>query len=593
MKSTLYQILFPFIIVLIFTQLVILPSQGNEDIFSKFESDIENIRISENIPSIQASIIIDNKHVWTGQFGNGTKNTSYMIGSVQKIFTSTSILQLYEQRKIHSLDDDINHYLPFEIYNPLNKQLPITFRMLLSHRSGMTDELPYQFFWDTDGAFSPAYRPQYDSNILSMTIEKYLRSTLEENGSYYYRTNWAYEPDTQYLYSPSGYSLLTYLIEQISGLNVDEYMSKYIFEPLDMNHTGLISTEEQATPYTFISGRIEELPIWTGKYMVRSTCEDMSKLMVVLMNGGGNQEYTLLTKTSIDIIKRSNLDMRKTIVFPFTNPLDFRMQMDGYGLGWIRYSTGVEGHGGSVPGFLTYFLSKDGRSGKNGIVLMMNLNAILGKENDNTKINEVLSNIRNILMIEADMISSEVFIFNFLQNTGFSLFLIALLSISNFMIWRKTDYRQSYKEILFKIGWFFPLIILVIISLKTINGSNLMLNTIGVVLAITSQFFVILPMYSLKKYGQIPKGKNYMNTNIVVKEGIFRLMRHPQYTGLIILAVSTIFIIQTMISIFFGIISILFLIQLIYTEEKELLKRFGNDYVDYQNKTPLFLIKRK
>jgi CubicO group peptidase (beta-lactamase class C family)/protein-S-isoprenylcysteine O-methyltransferase Ste14 len=585
--------LFLSIIILILAQFLILPSQSNEYIFSELENDIENIRISENIPSIQASIIIDNKHIWTGQFGNGTINTSYMIGSVQKIFTSTSILQLYEQGKIHSLDDDINRYLPFEINNPLNKQKPITFRMLLSHRSGMTDELPYQFFWDTDGTFSPKYRPQYDSNILSMSLEQYLGATLEENGSYYSSTNWAYEPDTQVLYSPSGYVLLTYLIEQISGLNVDEYMSTFIFEPLDMNHTGLIPTDEQATPYTLISDKIEELPIWTGKYMVRSTCEDMAKFMIVLMNKGAYQDYSLLTESSIELIKSSNSDMRKTIVFPFTNPLDFRMQMDGYGLGWIRYSAGIEGHGGSVPGFLTYFLSKDDISGKNGIVLMMNLNAILGDENDNIRINEVLSRIRNILLIEAELISSEVLIFNFFQNTGFSFFLIALLIISNLVIWRKTDNRPSNNESLFKIGWFFPLITLVIVHIKTINDVNLMLQIIGVVLGIMSQFFVILPIYSLKKYGQIPKGKNYVNTTIVVTNGIYKIMRHPQYTGLIILAVSTIIIFQTMISVLLGICSIVFMILLIYTEEKELLKRFGNDYEDYMKNTPIFLFKRK
>jgi len=538
------------IIILIFIQIAVFPTLGNGNNPDKFESDIENIRISENIPSIQASIIIDNKHVWTGQFGNGSGNASYMIGSVQKIFTSTSILQLYEQRKIRSLDDDINLYLPFEISNPLNKEIPVTFRMLLSHRSGMTDELPYQFFWDTDGTFSPKYRPQYDSNILSMSLEQYLGATLEENGSYYSSTNWAYKPDTTVLYSPSGYVLLTYLIEQISGLSVDEYMSTFIFKPLEMEHTGLTPTEEQATPHTLISGNIEELPIWTGKYMVRSTCEDMAKFMLVMLNKGIYQNYTLLSETSIELIKSSNIDMRKTVVIPFTNPLDFRMQMDGYGLGWIRYSAGIEGHGGSVPGFQTYFLSKDGISGKNGIVLMMNLNDIFGTDNDNTKLNEAFSEIRNILMIEADVISSEVLILDFFQKTGFSLFLIALLTLSNLVISRKTDNKPSHKEVIFKVGWFFPLIILVIVSTITITGDNLMLQILGIVIAIISQFLVILPMYSLKKYGHIPEGKNYMNTTNVVTEGIYKIMRHPQYTGLIIFAISIIFIFQTMISVF-------------------------------------------
>ena len=146
---------------------------------------------------------------------------------------------------------------------------------------------------------------------------------------------------------------------------------------------------------------------------------------------------------------------------------------------------------------------------------------------------------------------------------------------------------------IFKFGWFFPLIILVIVSIRIINGDNLMLQIIGFVLAIMSQFLVFLSIYALKKYGHISKGKSYMNTTKIVNEGIYKIMRHPQYIGLIILAFSTIFIFQTMISVFLGSISVLFLILSIYAEEKELLKRFGNDYADYKNKTPLFLIKRK
>ena len=121
----------------------------------------------------------------------------------------------------------------------------------------------------------------------------------------------------------------------------------------------------------------------------------------------------------------------------------------------------------------------------------------------------------------------------------------------------------------------------------------MILQILGIVIVIISQFLVIIPMYSLKKYGHKPEGKNYMNTTKVVTEGIYKIMRHPQYTGLIILAVSIICIFQTMISVFLGSISVLLLILLVYAKEKELLKRLGNDYADYINKTPLFLIKRK
>ena len=72
---------------------------------------------------------------------------------------------------------------------------------------------------------------------------------------------------------------------------------------------------------------------------------------------------------------------------------------------------------------------KDDGSEKNGIVMMVDANSIFGDTGDRTELNEALSEICNILMIEAEMISSEILFVNFiLQLGGFLVIIIAVIT---------------------------------------------------------------------------------------------------------------------------------------------------------------------
>jgi CubicO group peptidase (beta-lactamase class C family) len=403
--------------------------------FLQIENEIEQIRANALIPSIQTSIVYDGEHVWTGQFGNESKNSTYMIGSVQKILTAIAILQLHERGDIASLDDDINDYLSFKVKNSLDESTPVTFRMLLSHTSGMAETLPYQFLWDTEGIGREYGRP-YNKEILAMTAEEYLRATLEENGAYYTAASWDNVPDGPYSYSPSGYTLLMYLIEKISGSNIADYMGDNIFAPLKMDSTGFVPGTNQATPYTYFKNEIEALPIWTGKYMVRSTSEDMVRLLIVLSNDGQYDGAQLLSPESIQLMRQSNPNYSYKSDLPLTRPEDFSLYMNGYGLGWIRYDSGIEGHGGSVPGFQTYFLLKEGEEGMNGIVMMMNLNAIFSTKEDAEYISSVFAKPRNLLLIKNEMLPNNPII-NFIATYKIPLAIIVAILIA-IMLNRKT-----------------------------------------------------------------------------------------------------------------------------------------------------------
>jgi CubicO group peptidase (beta-lactamase class C family) len=147
-------------------------SEQSSIIDSEIEKKIEEIVVGGELPSVQVAVINQNQIVWSKTFGeNSDTYYLYMNGSVQKVVDATAILQLYEKGMI-DLDADISEYIPFEISHPKYPNVPITTRMLLSHRSGL-DAVSDQFGWDTKCQFIE-YRPNCNLSTSKMSLEEYL-----------------------------------------------------------------------------------------------------------------------------------------------------------------------------------------------------------------------------------------------------------------------------------------------------------------------------------------------------------------------------------------------------------------------------------
>lgn len=539
------------------------------------EKKIEQIRIDNSIPSIQASIISNNKLKWVGQFGEGEENSSYMIGSVQKIFTSVAILQLFETGFIKSLDDDISNYMPFKIINPNNKEIPITFKMLLSHRSGMVDELPYQFLWDTEALAYPKYRTTYNGDVLSMTTEEYLYACLHENGSLYSLKNWIAPPNDRFWYSASGFVLLTYLIEKISNMTVANYMKNSIFIPLNMKNTGF-EAKNQVLPFAMINGEITELPLWTGKYMIRSTSFDMAKFMLALMNDGGFGGERILQKKSVTLMKSSNPDWSKRQSIFIFDSENFDLNTNGYGLAWDRYSAGINGHGGSVPGFQAYFLCKEDFISKNGIILLMNVNTILGTKYDREYLFSQFVKIRNLLLSETGMISPLRLTISLITSFGTAVILIIPLILINFIFWKEKEIKKSKRKLLYKISYLLSFTIYLEVGLITINKKNLNVEFLGLCTLMMGILLLMLSLITLKKQGETEILKNNMITKMMTKKGLHKYLQYAQYAGLLLLSVASILLIQNMELIGFSLLSLLFVIPILYEDKKGLSHRLEN-----------------
>ena len=179
-------------------------------------------------PGCALGVIKDGKLLYARGYGmanlehniaNGPKLV-YDIGSTSKQFAAASILLLAQQGKL-SLDDDARKHVPeLPAY-----QKPITIRHLLHHTSGLRDYLTL---------FSLA-----GMNFDDTTTEKdALDIIVRQKGL-------NFTPGDEWLYSNSGYFLLSIIIKRASGKSFAEFAKESIFDPLGMKHTLILDNHKK------------------------------------------------------------------------------------------------------------------------------------------------------------------------------------------------------------------------------------------------------------------------------------------------------------------------------------------------------------
>lgn len=153
-----------------------------------------------------------------------------------------------------------------------------------------------------------------------------------------------FKPGEKFSYSNTGYLLLCYLIEQVSGQSYEEFLHNHIFEPLEMVNTGLASEDtELAIGYSYNSFEAPyvnpSLAYSAGGLF--STIEDMYRW-----------DQSFYTEK---LVPQALLDQMFTAFIP-TPYLPVAPSYDdvSYGYGWFvgnYLEHRVAGHGGTYSGF--------------------------------------------------------------------------------------------------------------------------------------------------------------------------------------------------------------------------------------------------
>jgi len=213
---------------------------------------VDNDFKSNNVFGACYAVIQDGETIYKKYFGYAQldknpidKNTLFRLASMTKPVTAIAILMLVD-RGLLSLDDEITKFIP-EYKNVRITSLEdgklvdlgesknaIRVRHLLSHSSGVGSSC-------------------YKKDTL-LTAEN--KQTALSLAKFYAEKGLDYEPGTAQAYSGVGaFSVLGYIIEQVTGKSLQEFYNKEIFEPLEMFNTTFIPTKEQWKNVVAMHGR--------------------------------------------------------------------------------------------------------------------------------------------------------------------------------------------------------------------------------------------------------------------------------------------------------------------------------------------------
>ena len=267
-----------------------------------FKTYIQEEMEDQDIPALSVLIFNENNIVYEDYQGSSQiqqnvalKNDHlFLLASVSKVVTATALLQLNEDG-LFALDDKINDYLSFNVAIP-NQNADITFRMLLTHTSGIADgsALDGQYYYGED---SPVALGDFLENYLTPS------GNLYNAGENFYD----FEPGSKHEYSNTGNALIGLLVQQISGIDFNEYCKQNIFTPLGMTNTAWRLDEISQTivqPYNYTNGQFEAIDHYTFTDYpnggLRSTGRDLFKFISAFVQGGNSNNHQLLDSETID-----------------------------------------------------------------------------------------------------------------------------------------------------------------------------------------------------------------------------------------------------------------------------------------------------
>jgi CubicO group peptidase (beta-lactamase class C family) len=239
-------------------------------------------------------------------------NTKFRLGSVTKQFTAASILLLEERGKL-SVSDPVKKYLP----DAPAAWDEITIFNLLTHTSGIPNFTGF-----------PDYAKLEPLATTSEAVVARFRDKPLD-----------FQPGEKYSYSNSGYALLSYLIERITGGAYEKFLQENIFTPLGMKDSGYDSNSavipRRASGYVFGRNGFENasyvhMTVPQGAGAIYSTAEDLLKWEQGLFGG--------------KVVSAASLQKMTT---PFKSNYAFGLQVDNAG------GHKVVEHGGAISGFLT------------------------------------------------------------------------------------------------------------------------------------------------------------------------------------------------------------------------------------------------
>lgn len=264
---------------------------ANICVVNKEESYIGSFGHKANIPSVEENDI----------------DTLYDMASLTKVVCTTSCLLKCLEEGYFRLYDKVSMFLPRYKHDTI-------IRDLVTHTSGL---------------------PEGVRGVLNMTSRDEVLDAI-------YNTDLIYPKNNEIFYSDINYILIGLIIEQVSGMSLDAFAKKAIFDPLEMYNTGFCplekmgKTADQIAPTELQKGVITRGYVHdeTARVMggvaghagLFSCVKDLTHFISMILNDGMYNGKRILSKAAIDSLFRSSV---ANYTGSFTKPTSRRS------IGWI------------------------------------------------------------------------------------------------------------------------------------------------------------------------------------------------------------------------------------------------------------------
>lgn len=312
---------------------------------------LNQYRSSHQIPGLSANMIVDGEVVYSQGFGTPHAESPYnlihadtlfSIQGITEAFTACALVHL-EEHSSFSLDTPVVEYLPYFEKEGFNKT---TTAHLLSHTAGFHEDYRIVPLLD-EGIYNFVKNmPEYKDMTEKVTDIKDVRQKLSDReavSKYLSEYSLNATPGKEFYYYSDAYMIAANVLEKVSGLSWEAYVSKNIFEPLGLRDTYINiphNIDEKRTAKYYMKGIGDPIQTPTPHNSVGapvgsiySTAADLSTFLKAQMTPD-----VLLSETALKKMQASQIKIDDTT---------------GYSLGWK--TTELEGlnvisQTGSYPG---------------------------------------------------------------------------------------------------------------------------------------------------------------------------------------------------------------------------------------------------
>ncbi len=300
------------------------PPPATQDVASRVDNYMRGRMPNLRTPGVSLVVVAGDQVILSRGYGFAsldsrtpmTPDTPIGVASNTKGLTALALMQLVEQGLVE-LDAPVVSYVPEFSMDDVRAQ-DITVRQLLSHTAG----IPQSF--GADGAQDEQALERHVAALSSVKLHA--------------------APGAAYEYANDGYSIAGLVVQKVSGMPYEDYLSTHVLVPLGMQRTTFDPTVAAelglADGYTKRSGVVTSGPVpFSRGYgpagMLITTANDVGRYFVMLLNGGAVDGSPIISSGSLDQMWTAQ---------PATG-------QNEYGLGWgIHTEDGVHFvyHGGDL-----------------------------------------------------------------------------------------------------------------------------------------------------------------------------------------------------------------------------------------------------